>query len=136
EKSTLSGTCPIVPNHGTTAMLPLSHCLYVSPALICGPESFHASSRFFRWTAVRMNRPATRFASCGTGTLFAAGCTVAGFPVATGVELAAGFDVCRKWTIRHGTIPATRTRPEIHGARRAKRRAVFRRAGYADTHPE
>jgi hypothetical protein len=81
-----------------------------------------------------MNRPATLFASFGTGTFFGAA-TEPGFAGVTGVE-SIGFAVFLKKTSRNVTIPATSTRAEIHGARRAKRRALFRRAGYADTHSE
>src|SRR5438874_10496151 len=115
-------------------MLPLSHCLYVTPTLIGGPASFHASARCFRCTAVRMNRPATSLACFSTGTFFCAA-TWLGFAGVSGVETS-GFAVLRKKTSRNVTIPATSTRAEIHGAMRAKRRALFRRAGYADPHSE
>src|SRR5207244_4264935 len=117
------------------AMFPLSHCFRVTPALIGGPASFHASARCLRCTAVRMNRPATSFAAFGTGTFFWV-CAAAGFPGVRGVELSTGFAVFLKKTSRKVTIPATSTRAAIHGARRTKRRVFFRRAGYADTHSE
>ena len=78
--------------------------------------------------------PDAKLACFSTGTFFCAA-TWLGFAGVSGVETS-GFAVLRKKTSRNVTIPATSTRAEIHGAMRAKRRALFRRAGYADTHSE
>src|SRR5439155_16030257 len=66
--STFIGVSLSGSRNGTTAMLPVSHSLYVKPWRMSGPESFHASSRCFRRTAVRMKRPATLRALDESGT--------------------------------------------------------------------
>src|SRR5919202_1337911 len=113
-------------------MFPVIHSFFVRPWRICGPASGHARSRCFRCTAVRMKRPATSLASFGTGTDFSCCFTTVGLTPGAGLMFSF-VAVLPKKTIRNATRPATRTRPEIHGARRARRREVLRRAGYALT---
>src|SRR5438067_1161681 len=109
-------------------MFPLIHCLWVWPCRMPSVTSGQARSRCLRWTAVRMNRPATTRASFGTATLFSGLTTWTGRGGAP--DGVSGFAVfVPKWTIVKATIPATRTRAENHGKSRLIRRDIFRAAG-------
>src|SRR5437763_3565552 len=110
-------------------MFPVIHCLWVWPCLIDGVTIFHASSRCFRWTAVRMKRPATTFASFETGADLS-GLTIVGCFTGGAADGVSGFAVfVPKCTIVKATIPATRISAESHGTSRFIRWALFRAAG-------
>src|SRR5213595_4099094 len=109
-------------------MFPVIHCLWVWPCRIPSVTSGQARSRCLRWTAVRMNRPATSLASFGTATLFSGLTTCTGRGGAP--EGVSGFAVfVPNWTIVKATIPATRTSAENQGKSRLIRRDIFRAAG-------
>ncbi len=66
DSSTLKGaTASSAIGYGTTGLLPVIHSSRVRPPRRFGPTSVQASSRFFRATAVWMNRTAICFASLG-----------------------------------------------------------------------
>src|SRR2546421_5188599 len=111
-------------------MFPVIHFLRVRLGRIPFVTRGQGRSSCRRWTAVRMNSPATTLAAFGTGTF------LWGFTTWTGrggaPEGVSGFAVfVPKWTIAKVTIPATRISAENHGKSRPSRREPFRAAGVA-----
>ena len=114
DASTLYGaTSSLSIGYGTTGFSPLVQRFFERPPRRFGPTSVHASSRFFRATAVWMKRMATRRASRPSGaSTSCSGCCAGAALKCSG----AGFLFGPRTSTR--TIPATSAIPApIHAAR-------------------
>src|SRR5262245_27135288 len=96
---------------GTTGIVPVIHCLWVSPPLRLAVVRFQASSRFLRATAVRMNLPTATRAACSSGTCLVTCGVCAGWLLNVSFE----FGVFPKKTIMNTITPTASSPPANQG---------------------